>query len=114
VDGTYGKGTDAAIGELNWWIYDEAGMFNPPLQCTQYPDERSAEDASNPQFQESDVKDRLSDILDRVQEWRQDRVRWSILAATMGRCYALNLVRRNKDKVSAINFMDAALRIKGP
>jgi hypothetical protein len=113
VDGTYGKGTVAAIGELNWWIFDEAGIFNPPLQCTQYPGERSAEDASNPQFQESDIKDLLSDILDRVQEWRQDRVRWTIMSAAMGRCYALDLVRDKDGKASAINQVDAALSIEG-
>jgi hypothetical protein len=112
VDGTYGKGTVAAIGELNWWIFDEAGMFNAPLQYTQHTGEPSAEDASNPQFQESDVKDRLSDVLGRAQEWRQARVRWTIMSAAMGRCYALDLIRGNEGK-DAINQVDAALGIEG-
>jgi hypothetical protein len=108
----YGKGTEAAIGELNWWIVEEADQFSPPLQYTQHAGKSSAEDSSNPQFQASEVKDRLNDVLHRAQEWRQDRVRWTLMSAAMGRCYALNLVRGNEGK-TAIAQVDTALNVEG-
>ncbi|RDL38706.1 uncharacterized protein BP5553_03046 [Venustampulla echinocandica] len=113
VSGGYGKGMDAAMGELNWWIAEEADLFSPPLQFTQEtPGQSSTCDSSNPQFQERDVKDRQADVLDRTQEWRKERVRWTLMSAAMGRCYALDLVRANEGK-NATAQVDGALDIEG-
>jgi hypothetical protein len=111
VSSDYDKSTKAAMGELNWWIVEEADGFQPPLQYNAVG-QSSAEDESNPQFQESEVKDHLNDVLDRAQEWRQRRVRCTLMSAAMGRCYALNLVR-GREGQSVIALVNAALNIGG-
>jgi hypothetical protein len=72
------------MGELNWWIIEEADGFDPPLQNFATGEKSSAEHHSNPQFQEREVKDRLNGVLDRVKEWRQQRVRCTLMSAAMG------------------------------
>ena len=67
---------------------------------------------SNPLFQEGEVEERIDDVLDRVSEWREARARWTIMAAAMGRCYALGSVR-GRDGKTAIAQMDAALNVEG-
>lgn len=110
VIGDYGSGKDAAIGQLNWWIVEEAGSFSPPLQYPQHAGKSSAADTSNPQFQQSDVADRVNEVLERVREWRQQRLEWTVMSAAMGRCYGLDLVRGNEGK-TAIAHVDSALNI---
>jgi hypothetical protein len=111
VRNEYGTGATAAVGQLNWWIVEEADCFNPPLQYPQHAGKASPDDSSNPVFQDAEVKDRIGDVLDRVREWRQERVRWTVMSAAMGRCYALGLVRSNDGK-NAISQVDAALDVK--
>ena len=108
VSGDYGQGTQGAMGELNWWIIDEADGLNPPLEDFATGERLSAKDASNPLFQEGEVRDRLDGVLDRVQEWRQQRVRCTLMSAAMGRCYALNLVRGLEGR-SVIALVNAGL-----
>jgi hypothetical protein len=102
VSNGYGTGTEAAIGQLNWWIAEEADLFNPPLQYPQHTGKSPAKDVSNLWFQEREVQHRFNDVLDRVQEWRKEHVRWTLMSAAMGRCYALNLVRGNKGKTAVV------------
>lgn len=103
---SYGKGTGAAMGELNWWIAEEADGFNGPLEHGQNAGKASAEDLSNPQFQEQEVKARLDDVLDRTEDWRKDRVRCTLMYAARGRSYALDLVR-GKTGSTVIALVDA-------
>ncbi|PMD20025.1 hypothetical protein NA56DRAFT_646578 [Hyaloscypha hepaticicola] len=112
VSSDYGQGTQGAMGELNWWIIEEADGFIPPLQNFATGEKSSAEDHSNPQFQEREVKDRLNGVLDRAQEWRQHRVRCTLMSAAMGRCYALNLVRGSEGR-NVIAFVNSALNLGG-
>jgi hypothetical protein len=81
------------MGELNWWIVEEADYFSPPLQYDQRVGKSAVRDKSNPVFEENEVKEEIDDVLERVREWRETRVRWTAMAAAMGRCYALDLVR---------------------
>ena len=112
VSSDYGQGTQGAMGELNWWIIDEAGGLNPPVENFATGENLSAEDHSNPQFQEREVKERLNGVLDRAQEWRQQRVRCTLMSAAMGRCYALNLVRGSEGR-SVIALVNSALNLGG-
>ncbi len=112
VSSDCGQGTQGAMGELNWWIIDEAGGLNPPLENFATGEKLSAEDHSNPQFQEKEVKERLNGVLDRAQEWRQQRVRCTLMSAAMGRCYAMNLVRGSEGR-SVIALVNSALNLGG-
>jgi hypothetical protein len=70
---------------------------------------------SNTQFSESEVRERISDVLDRVWEWfewREARVKLMIMAVAMGRCYAVNLMWEREGK-SAIALMDTMLSVEG-
>ncbi|KAG9238181.1 hypothetical protein BJ875DRAFT_539848 [Amylocarpus encephaloides] len=112
VTSDYGKGSEAAIGELNWWITEEADLFNPPLPPTlETPGKTFAGDSSNPLFQENDVKERLDGVLDRTQEWRKERVRWTLMSAAKGRYYALELGKANEGKNAMAAQVDAAFNI---
>jgi hypothetical protein len=66
----------------------------------------------NPAFQGSDVKERRSEVLGRVREWREAKVRWTIMAAAIGKCYSLNLERGMEGK-TAVTCVGAALDIGG-
>jgi hypothetical protein len=110
VSSDYGQGMQGAMGELNWWIIDEAGGLNPPLKNFATGEKLSAEDHSNPQFQEREVKERLNGVIDRVQEWRQQRVRCTLMSAAMGRCYALNFLKASEGR-SVIALVNSGLNL---
>jgi hypothetical protein len=112
VSSDNGKGPKEASGDLNWRIAEEAGCFNPPPQHG-HAGTSPVADVSNTRFSESEVRERMSDVLDRVREWsewRESRVKWTIMAAAMGRCYALNLMWEREGK-TAIALMDTRLNV---
>jgi hypothetical protein len=70
---------------------------------------------SNTQFSESEVRERISDVLDRVREcpeWRDTRVERTIMTAAKGRCHAMNLMWEREGK-TAIALMDTRLSVEG-
>ncbi len=92
IEGEYGTGPCAGEEQLSWWLVDETSFFQETDRpCT--IEGRDPRDPSNIEFEEKDVSDRLDDVIDRIQEWKAERHRLTILAAIQARCFALGIVR---------------------
>ena len=110
VEGEYGSGPAAGEEHFSWWLVDETN----PFRETDRPvtiEERDPRDPSNVGFGESDVRNKLTDVLDRIQEWRVERHRLIILAAIQSRCFALGIVRiKFPHDYMAESFIDDAIK----
>ncbi|KAI9797303.1 MAG: hypothetical protein M1835_001321 [Candelina submexicana] len=80
--------------------------------------EADVEDASNINFNEQDLKERTTDLLTKIENWRGDRQDLLIWMATQARSYSLGAVELNNDgsrasALSAIRFgLDTAGVVK--
>ena len=109
IESDYGTGSVAGEEQLSWWLVDETD----PFRETERPvaiEERDPRDPSNVDFEESDVKYKLTDVLGRIQDWKAERHRLIILAAIQSRCFALGIVRiKFPDGYEAESFIDCAI-----
>ncbi|KAI9704914.1 MAG: hypothetical protein M1836_006694 [Candelina mexicana] len=116
VENTYGNGKDAGQFNLHWTLIEESQRFQGLVQ----PDigEADAEDASNINFNEQDLKERTTDVLTKIENWRGDRQDLLIWMATQARSYSLGAVELNNvgsraSALSAIRFgLDTAGVVK--
>ena len=92
IEGEYGTGPTAGEEQLSWWLVDETNLFRE-TDRTITIEGRDPSDPSNIEFREQDVRHKLNDVLDRIQEWKAERHMLIILAAIQARCFALEIVR---------------------
>ena len=92
IEGEYGSGPVAGEEQLSWWLVDETNFFRETDRSIAI-ERRDPRDPSNVDFEEKDVRDKLTDVLHRIQEWKAERHRLIMLAAIQSRCFALEIVR---------------------
>ncbi|KAI9717910.1 MAG: hypothetical protein M1812_004437 [Candelaria pacifica] len=107
VENSKGTGKDAGQLDLHWTLIEESQRFQGLVQ----PDigEADTEDASNINFREEDLKERTTDVLTKIDNWRADRQDLLVWMATQARSYSLGAVELNNvgsraSALSAIQF----------
>ncbi|CAD6567537.1 MAG: hypothetical protein ASARMPRED_000885 [Alectoria sarmentosa] len=94
VSNEYGHGPAAGLQQLKWWIIEESdgfqGLLFPTSIGSVHPTDRS-----NLSFMQSDVNEKLDQVLTQINDWRGERTSWIIAAAIQARCFALDIIRVN-------------------
>ena len=109
IEGEYGTGPVAGEEQLSWWLVDETNSFRETDRSVTI-EGRDPRDPSNIGFGESSVRDKLPEVLDRIQEWKAERHRLIILTAIQSRCFALGIVRiQFPHGYEAESFIDCAI-----
>lgn len=113
VESEYGTGSLAGEEQLSWWLVDETNLFS----VTERPvslGRRDPCDPSNIEFPGKDVNERLMEVLDTIQKWREERQNLFICAVIQARCFALGAVRvKFPDGYGAETFIDCAIERNG-
>lgn len=112
IEGEYGSGPVAGEEQLSWWLVDETNFFRETDRPNAI-EKRDPRDPSNVEFEEKDVRDKLTDVLHRIQEWKAERHRLIILAAIQSRCFALEIVRiQFPHGYEAESLIDSAIELR--
>ncbi len=112
IEGEYGVGPVAGEEQLSWWLVDETNFFRETDRPVTI-ETRDPSDPSNIEFEDKDVRDKLSDVLGRTYEWKAERHRLIVLAAIQARCFALGIVRVNfPNGYEAESLIDGAIELR--
>jgi hypothetical protein len=102
-----GSGPAAAFKQLKWWLVEGSDGFDD-LRFLKEIGSLDPKDKSNLRFDNTDVDKDLPGVPERIPEWKERRVAWTIAAAMQARCSALEIVRDNGSHVQTL--VDDALR----
>jgi hypothetical protein len=112
IEGEYGVGPVAGEEQLSWWLVDETNFFRE-MDRPVTIETRDPSDPSNVEFEDKDVRDKLSDVLGRTYEWKAERHRLIVLAAIQARCFALGIVRvKFPNGYEAESLIDGAIELR--
>lgn len=121
VENSYGKGKDAAIGQLRWWLIETCNFFQGGSKPVDVGQELVRErelgpeqDQASLQFNNKEVNERLPNVLARIKSFREERNGHIIALAMLGRAHAKGIVKINRGEFVGdhiATLVDAALQV---
>ncbi|KAF2136272.1 uncharacterized protein K452DRAFT_302866 [Aplosporella prunicola CBS 121167] len=111
VGNEYGSGSKAGFTQLKYWIIEQASGF----QGVHFPStvgKPDTQDPSNLRFSKAEVQEQLNAVLERLEDWREERRTWIINAAIRARCMSLNILEHDTEGTEAEALIDSALGSK--
>jgi hypothetical protein len=97
VEHGYGKGPAGAENILKWYLVEFSTFFQgnvPPQNLGKEDNEKpGASDGSNVMFNQSDINNARSAVLQKLEDWQKERLDIIVMLAVLGRCHSKSFAR---------------------